>query len=215
MRKILLLLISIAHNISCTQFVGTIEELPDAIQKLMTGRSWKPECPVPLHDLRYLTITHWGYDNEVHTGHIVVHEKLAAEMVDIFSELFDAHFPIERMELVDQYNADDDLSMAANNSSAFCCRANTTFPGQFSNHSYGTAIDINPLINPYVKGSKVLPEGGRAYLDRTQPHPGIITRSDDNACYTAFMKRGYTWGGDLEGRTDYQHFHKEPQTVLE
>ena len=105
--------------------------------------------------------------------------------------------------------------MTANNSSAFCCRANTTFSGQFSNHSYGTAIDINPLINPYVKGDTVLPENGRAYLDRSTSHPGIITRSADNACYNAFIKRGYTWGGDLEGRVDYQHFHKDPAIILQ
>ena len=194
-------------------FQGHSQEIPADIKQMMIGCSWMPECPISLDDLRYLTVTHWGYDDEVHTGHLIVHAKLVDEFLEIFSELFDAHFPIERMELIDFYNADDEASMAVNNSSAFCCRAITNMPGTFSLHSYGSAIDINPLVNPYVKGSQVLPEGGRAYLDRTQPYPGIITRSEDNACYCIFVSHGYEWGGDLQGRVDYQHFQKQLSAV--
>lgn len=189
-------------------FKGSIEEIPADIKKMMIGCSWKQECPVPLEDLRYLTISHWGYDGEEKIGHMVVHAKIADELLAIFHELYDANFPIECMELIDQYDADDDRSMAANNSSAFCCRAITNVPGTFSLHSYGIAIDINPLINPYVKGEQVLPEGGKAYLDRTQQYQGIITKSSDNACYRAFTKYGYEWGGDWTTRVDYQHFQK-------
>lgn len=142
----------------------------------------------------YLTVTHWGYDNQEHIGHIVVHVKLADEIVVIFNELYDAHFLIECMKIIDEYSADDELSMAANNSSAFCCRAITNNPGNFSLHSYGIAIDINPLVNPYVKGSQVLPENGRAYLDRTQDYTGIIVKSFDNPCYRIFTMHGYEWG---------------------
>ena len=146
---------------------------------------------------------------------MVVHVKLAQEVLGIFTELFECKFPIERMELIDLYDANDDRSMQANNSSAFCCRANTTFPGTFSNHSYGIAIDINPLVNPYIKGQRVLPEAGKAYLDRTQPFIGIITASPDNACYKAFTSRGYEWGGNCwSDRIDYQHFSKKISDVI-
>ncbi len=144
---------------------------------------------------------------------MVVHAKLADELVAVFKELFDNKFPIERMELVDLYEADDDRSMAANNSSSFCFRPNTTTPGIFSNHSYGIAIDINPLINPYVKGDRVLPEGGRNFLDRSISYKGGITDASDNVCYQAFIKRGYHWGGSWPDRQDYQHFSKNPDEL--
>ena len=213
----ILFLICVLFQCACASgmpsFQGHSQEIPADIKQMMIGCSWMSECPVSLDDLRYLTVTHWGYDNEIHTGHLIVHAKLADEFLEIFYELFDAHFPIERMELIDFYDADDEASMAANNSSAFCCRAITNMPGTFSLHSYGIAIDINPLVNPYVKGAQVLPEGGRAYLDRTQPYAGIITRSEDNACYRIFVSHGYEWGGDLQGRVDYQHFQKQPSAV--
>ncbi len=196
------------------QFEGTIEKIPTHIQMKMIGCSWKPECPVLLEDLAYLTITHWNYTNQEQIGHMIVHAKLAHEIIAIFHELYDEHFLIERMELIDRYDADDNRSMAANNSSCFCCRAITNVSGKFSLHSYGIAIDINPLVNPYVKGEQVLPEGGKAYLDRTKPYPGIITKSSDNACYRIFTKYGYQWGGDFEGRVDYQHFQK-PISAIE
>jgi len=199
-----LLITSTTH----TEFKGTIEIIPTDIATMMIGCSWQPECPVPLEDLRYLTITHWGYDGEEKIGHMVVHAKLADELIAIFHELYNEQFPIERMELIDLYDADDDRSMTANNSSAFCCRAITNAPGTFSLHSYGIAIDINPLVNPYVKGTQVLPEGGKAYLDRTQDHMGMISKSADNACYRIFIEYGYEWGGDWTTRVDYQHFQK-------
>ncbi len=195
------------------EFTGIIQEIPDDVREMMIGRSWIPNCPVPLENLRYITVTHWGYDGQEHTGHIVVHAQIAEEIVAIFQELYEAHFPIERMEIVDVYDADDGRSMEANNSSAFCCRENTTFPGTFSLHSYGLALDINPLVNPYVRGELVLPAGGRDYLDRSQEYMGGVTKSDDNACYRIFTKYGYEWGGDFIGRIDYQHFHK-PHTIL-
>jgi hypothetical protein len=96
--------------------------------------------------------------------------------------------------------------MAANNTSAFNCRDITGTVGRFSNHSWGRAVDINPLTNPYVKGDSVLPPTGRAYLDRTQSHPGSILRG--SLIVKEFESRGWTWGGTWTDRKDYQHFEK-------
>ena len=189
-------------------FVSTISPISSSLATVMKSCSWKPECPIPLEELAYLTLSHWGYDGKVHEGELVVHKKLAREVVAIFKELFEGKFPIERMRLIDYYEADDEASMADNDSSAFCFRANTTRPGVFSHHSYGIAIDINPLINPYVRGTLVLPSGGKHYLDRMVVTPGLITDAEDNVCYQAFSKRGWEWGGHWEGRMDYQHFSK-------
>ena len=56
---------------------------------------------------------------------------------------------------------DDDALMAADMTSAFNCRtvSGTT---TWSTHAYGTAVDINPVENPYVRGDAVQPSAGRA-----------------------------------------------------
>jgi hypothetical protein len=202
----------------------TMEPIPAQVLSCMIGKSLPVgvEWPVQPTDLSYLTMTYWGYDDQAHIGHMVVHVNVAQEVLDIFKELFEEKFPIERMELIDLYDASDDRSMDANNTSAFCCRAITDKPGTFSKHSYGIAVDINPLINPYVKWSAiknkwlVYPEGGKQFVNlfedesgfpvRTESYRGIITQ--DNPCCKAFEKRGWEWGGDWSSLKDYQHFEK-------
>lgn len=80
------------------------------------------------------------------------------------------------MKFVDEFDGSDDKSMSANNTSAFYARkvANTD---RWSNHSYGLAIDINPLLNPY-SSHKIFcaPQEGECYLhNRSVDIPGIIT----------------------------------------
>lgn len=162
---------------------------------------------INLDALRYVQVPIFGYDDKTHTGELVVHAKLAEEVVDILLELYDTKFPIEKMRLIESYEASDDTSMADNNSSAFCYRRNVTYPDLLSKHSQGLAIDINPLYNPYVKKERVLPPEGKLYLDRTKPLKGMIT--EKTSCYHAFVKRGWTWGGSWPDRQDYQHFEKE------
>lgn len=186
--------------------------LPESIVERIQGKSWNEACPIPIKDLAYIRVTHWKFKNEVKTGEIIFHKNLAQEITEIFLELFDAHYPIEKMVLIDDYDANDDLSMEDNNSSAFCSRAITGKPGTFSKHSYGGTIDINPLTNPYVKGQVVLPKGADKYLDRTQVIPGMIKEGDP--CYNAFINRGYAWGGHWTSLKDYQHFEKDPDIFV-
>lgn len=186
--------------------------LPESVVERIQGRSWNEECPVPLRDLAYIQVTHWNFKSEVTTGEIIYHKNLAREITEIFLELFEANYPIEKMVLIDDYDADDELSMVDNNSSAFCSRAITGKPGTFSKHSYGGTIDINPLINPYVKGEIVLPKGAEKYLDRSLDVPGLIKEGD--SCFQAFMSRGYSWGGHWISLKDYQHFEKNFDTFV-
>ncbi len=167
--------------------------------------SWRPGCPVPLEDLRLLTVAHWGFDGREHRGELVVHADAADGLGGVFRSLFDARYPIERMELVDVYGADDDASMAANNSSGFNCRPVTGNPGVWSEHSFGRAIDLNPVQNPYVTSAgAVLPPSGEAYVDRSRSSPGMIHA--DDAVVRAFAAIGWAWGGDWTSPKDYQHF---------
>ncbi|MEX2557590.1 MAG: M15 family metallopeptidase [Actinomycetota bacterium] len=187
-----------------SEFRGSVSTLDAATRARMTF-SWRTGCPVPLKDLRILRMTHRGFDRRVHAGELVVHEDHAGAVLGVFRSLFDAEFPIERMELVDEYEGDDDLSMAANNTSAFNCRPSTGSPGEWSQHAYGLAIDINPVQNPYVtKSGSVEPPKGAAYVDRSTKAPGVIHRND--AVVQAFARIGWEWGGDWTSAKDYQHF---------
>ncbi len=192
--------------------VQAYSPLPEAIIERIKGKSWKEDCPIPLNDLAYVVVTHWNLNNELIQGELIWHKNLATEIVDIFYELYEAHYPIEKMVLIDDYDADDELSMADNNSSAFCSRPITGKTDVFSKHSYGGTIDLNPLFNPYVKGDLILPRNAGPYVDRTQDRPGLIKEGD--ACYTAFTKRGYTWGGHWQSLKDYQHFEKDPKLFI-
>ena len=188
-------------------FQGSISKIPTDVKDEMKKYSWHPECPVSLEDLAYLKLSYWGFDHQKHTGTLIVNKRLANEVVNIFHELYNNHFPIERMETMNAFKGNDEAAMNANNTSAFNCRPLTGNTGGFSLHSYGYAIDINTLINPYVKGDEVLPPKGRAYLNRNKPVPGMIIQGDKT--YQVFMKYGWTWGGSWSDRQDYQHFEKD------
>lgn len=183
-------------------YTASIAPIDDAVRARMP-HSWRPGCPVPLEELRLLTLAHWGMDGRARTGELVVHEAVAEDLVAVFGVLWEAGFPIERMELVDVFDGDDDRSMAADNTSAFNCREIDGRPGVWSNHAYGRAVDINPLRNPWVRGDRVDPPGGAAYLDRTAEVPGLIR--DGDVVVAAFAAVGWEWGGHWS-TPDYQHF---------
>ena len=178
---------------------------PASIEK-MRGISWHEGCPVPREDLRQLKLSYWDFNQKPAPGILIVHKDVAAEVAEIFRDLFQHGFLIERMTPIENYNGSDDASMAANNTSAFNCRDVTGQPGNFSNHSWGRAIDINPLTNPYVKGDTVLPPESRQYLDRARAFPGSILGG--SFIVKRFQRSGWTWGGAWTDRTDYQHFEK-------
>ena len=182
-------------------FTSSIAGIDDSLAARM-GSSWRPGCPVPLTDLRYLTVTYRGFDGVDHSGELVVAASVAPDIVQVFHRLYDNGFPLASLRLVDDFGGSDDQSMDADNSSAFNCRA-VTGGGGFSEHTYGTAIDLNPVENPYLSGDTVLPAQGRQFLDRA-PAPGVITAG--NEVVAVFASIGWTWGGTWSGPIDYQHF---------
>lgn len=183
-------------------FEGTAMPLPEDVRATMTGVSWREGCPVGLDDLALLEVTHWGFDGEVHAGRLVVAAASADGVLAAFEAMFDARFPIDKVRLVDEYGADDNASMEDNNTSAFNCRR-VTGGTSYSQHSYGNAIDINPVQNPYVRDGTVLPPAGREYLDREDVRPGMIV---GGPVVDAFAAIGWEWGGDWTTLVDYQHF---------
>jgi hypothetical protein len=187
-------------------FHGTQGPVPEALALRMHEHSWRPGCPTPITDLVYLRLSYYGFDQTVHDGELVVHKALASEVLTIFKALFDQHFPVEKMTVIDDYQGDDDASMADNNTSAFNCRFVAGKPGVFSKHSHGRAIDINPRTNPMVADGAVFPPTGSAFIDRKKKAPGIL-RAGDRAV-REFTRRGWVWGGAWASPQDYQHFEK-------
>lgn len=177
--------------------------------KRMYGKSYKKGCTVPKSDLRYVRVLYYGFDKKTHIGELVVNRKIAKDICKIFYKLYSKKYPIEKMLLVDEYNAVDEDSMADNNTSCFNYRpvSGTT---RLSRHSYGMAVDINPLYNPYlhtVNGKKVCePAAGKKYLNRSKSFAHKIDKKD--LCYKLFTKYGFTWGGNWKSVKDYQHFEK-------
>lgn len=188
-----------------------IEHISQDIKDRINGKSYGKDCTVPYEDLRYVRVLYWGFDNQPHEGELIVNKAIAEDIVDIFKELYEHKYPIEKMILVDEYDADDNASMADNNTSAFNFRLIDNGSGKLSKHSYGLAIDINPLYNPYVRTVKgktvVSPENGTEYADRTADCPYYIKK--DDICYKAFTSRGFVWGGEWKNSKDYQHFEKD------
>lgn len=188
----------------------TVSEIDDRTFERMRGRSYKAECTVARSELRYITLLHYDLEGRIRLGELVCNKAIAADLVEIFRTLYAARYPIERMVLIDEYNASDRASMLANNSSAFNFRfiAGTHV---LSSHSRGMAVDINPLYNPYVKvregRTTVDPPEAAPYVDRTRDFPCKIDRND--LCYKEFIRHGFTWGGDWKSLKDYQHFEKK------
>lgn len=175
------------------------------------GKSYTPNEHILASDLSYLRMLHYGADGNTYVGEMIVNQEIETEVLEIFQALYENQYPIERMVLIDDYNADDEASMEANNTSAFNYR---TIAGssKLSNHSYGMAIDLNPLYNPYVKtaadGSVFCqPQGGYAYADRTREFAYKIDKED--LAYQLFTQAGFTWGGNWNSVKDYQHFEME------
>jgi hypothetical protein len=167
--------------------------------------SYRAGCPVGPAELRTVRLSYCGFDGRAHVGLLVVNRRVTREVVTVFRRLYRARFPIRRMVPVSTYRGSDDASAAANNTSGFNCRpAVGSTTGSWSMHAYGLAIDVNPVENPYVLGSRVLPPAGRRYLDRARRRPGMAVGG--GVLVEAFARVGWTWGGTWTGSPDYQHF---------
>ena len=186
-----------------SSFRGTIERIDGAQAKRMTGMSWRPGCPVGLRELRLLRLSHWDFGGRARTGRLIVHRDVARELVQVFRDLYAARFPIRRMVPVDAYGGSDFRSIEADNTSAFNCRfvEGTT---RWSNHATGTAIDLNPIENPYVSGGRTSHRASRPYVDRSRRRPGMAY--EDSSVVRAFDRIGWGWGGRWTSVKDYQHF---------
>jgi hypothetical protein len=185
-------------------FRAEISPLDASLRARIENKSWRdvePRCP-RLDALAYVVVDHVTFDGGVARGELVVAAPLAPRAVDLFRRLYQLGFPIRQMKLVDDYDASDDRSMSADNSSAFNFRliAGTEL---LSQHALGRAIDINPVENPWRKPDRIVPAEGIPYADRTNVRPGMIVRP--GPVVAIFDECGWEWGGDWRHAFDDHH----------
>ena len=181
-------------------FHGSVQPLPAPLQAQVRKQLWYPGCPLPVSRLRLLMVGLRGFDGRTHTGRLAVNAKYATDLLVVFRRLYALHFRIRRM---------GPLSTAADNTAAFECRRASPSPcpgtggsGNWSDHAYGEAIDINPIENPYTGCGRTRERRSIPYLNRSRLRPGMVTP----AVVGAFRSIGWGWGGDWTGTKDYMHF---------
>lgn len=185
------------------------EPLPDDIKKKITGVSFHENDNIAYDDLRYLNVLYVDFEGNTQKGEIICNKAIAQDLVEIFKELYDNEYQIDKIRLIDEYNGDDDLSCDDNNTSCFNYRV-VGGTDSLSKHALGLAIDINPFQNPYITYpngvERISPVGSEPYADRGSGLPHMILEGD--LCYNLFIEHGFTWGGHWKTLKDYQHFQK-------
>jgi hypothetical protein len=212
MKKILLLIITIFINsLLANENPFRILKINDEIKnRMIKGNSFKKNCPVPLKNLRYLSIKYLGFDGKDKIGELIVHKNVASDTLKILDELYKIKYPIYKMNLVSDYKGDDWVSIEANNTSAFNCRVIAGSKNKWSKHAYGKAIDINPIENPYIsKKGYISHKDSLKYRTRKHKIQSLKDRAilhKKDKAVKIFEKYGWKWGGDWITIKDYQHF---------
>ncbi|MEQ9310309.1 MAG: M15 family metallopeptidase [Balneolaceae bacterium] len=177
------------------------------IERMITTGVWREECPVHYTRLKKVEVSFIGFDETVKTGNLIVLDIISQNIEKLFNELVDLEFPIYQMLPIEEFGGDDVLSMKANNSTSFNGRL-VARTNRWSSHAYGTAIDINPIQNPYLLLNEqrelieVIPPDGEKFLDRKNRRKGMVEE-----IVALFAKHGFTeWGGSWKEKPDYHHF---------
>ncbi|MGE3318576.1 MAG: M15 family metallopeptidase [Candidatus Berkiella sp.] len=195
-------------------WAGQFESLPDFSitpirdrplyeKNLSTRDNWP--CKSTLKKLVLVKFQYWGFDDQIHSGSLIVHEELGPEVLAIFKELLMMRFPIQAMHPIPK-SLHKTAKIYQSVTGGFHCRAVTDQPGILSQHSYGRAIDLNPMMNPYLKGCLIIPAAAKQHANRLIPEKGKII--PNSAVITVFAKHGWDWGGYWFDAKDYQHFEK-------
>ena len=210
MHRFLLLILFGLFTVGVEAQEFSVQPIPDSVFLRMQGRSWPEGCAVRRADLRYLRLSHFDAEKNEHVGVMVCNKVIANDLLEIFRELYRQKYPIQRIRLIDDYEAEDERSMRDNNTSCFCYRkvSGTT---KLSKHATGMAVDVNTLYNPYVRTGKngrriVEPATAVKYVDRSKSFPYKIVKGD--LLYRLFIRHGFKWGGSWRTVKDWQHFEK-------
>jgi hypothetical protein len=188
-----------------------IEPVPDLIWSYMQDKSYNTKLKgcAQREDLVMLTLPYWNYKNQAKIGQLIVHKSQGKTVKEIFVRLYtDKSYQFESIKLVDEFGGNDRASMNANNTSGYNCRI-VAGSQRLSSHARGLAIDINPLVNPYVWREGTSPLGGKKWdtlkeRQAAKDQPGMILA--DSPIVKLFKAKGWGWGGEWNSSKDYQHF---------
>lgn len=202
-------LMTVAQTATDSTFLATA--IPDSVWTRMQGKTYHQNAYIQRSDLRYLRLHYVDFEGEERVGEMVCNRAIADDLLDIFRQLFEARYPIERIQLPDDFDADDERQMRANNTSCFCFRV-IKGSSKLSAHAQGLAVDLNPLYNPCVKTRRdgtlfIQPSTAAPYVDRSRRFAHKIDRQD--LAYRLFIQHGFSWGGAWRSSKDYQHFEKD------
>ena len=175
----------------------------DEIQAAQAQLVEADDCPVPFDQLRMVEVPYWSFEATAEKGTLIVNADVAEALGQVFERLFDARFPIQRMDAIDPLPVDATSRVSSNNTVAFKCRA-VRGGSSWSQHAYGHAVDINPVDNPSVSGGQATPPLGADRIDRQVDAPGMIHEGD--VVTQAFDAHGWGWGGRWDFHQDYMHF---------
>jgi hypothetical protein len=189
-------------------FHAAIRPLAPAEGAQLNGEFWHAGCPVPLSGLRLLTVSYWDFTGRAERGELVVSRRAAAPLAKVFGQLYRLRFPIRHMHFVDAYGPRRGRPRDRDISGSFECRRAVPSPcgsgtGNWSQHAFGLAVDLNPIENPYTGCGRTREPSSVPYLNRSKMRPGMVTP----AVVRAFRSIGWGWGGSWAGSTkDYMHF---------
>lgn len=209
MRALLLAFALLGPQADPPPFQSSTRPLSPYVERIVAKTSWRPGCPVPLSDLRVLTVSHWGFDKRVHAGQLVVNVDAAEPLSSAFARLYELRFPVRHMRIVHMYGSKSAYPKDGDVTGVFRCRQAVPSPctggrrtGTWSQHAYGRALDLNPVENPYVGCGMTRDENASKYVRRTPIRPGMVTP----AVVQAFASVGWRWGGYWTNSKDYMHF---------
>lgn len=197
--------LSIMDTLMSGESIFVSEPIPVEIRERMKDVSMPQDARIDVADLRYLTLPYYDFNGCIRQGEMVCDKKIASDLLAIFRELFEQQYQFCSIRLIDDFDGSDKASMLANNTSCFNYRTKDG-SRELSRHALGLAVDVNPMQNPFVKRGKVYPENAVEYADRNVDFAHKIDMQD--ACYKAFRKHGFSWGGLWRSAKDYQHFEK-------
>jgi hypothetical protein len=202
------ILVQAAMLLALPPFNSAIHPLAPSQRAQLEGRFWRVGCPVPLSGLRLLTVSYWDFDGNRQAGELVVNRGAASPLARVFRQLYRLRFPIRHMRFVDAYGPQRSQPADRDISGSFECRRAVPSPcgsgtGNWSQHAFGLAVDLNPIENPYTGCGRTRERTSLPYLNRSRIRRGMVTP----AVVRAFRSIGWGWGGSWAGSTkDYMHF---------
>ena len=185
-----------APTVALAPFSSTI------ITPHLADTHWRAGCPVLFSELRLVWVTYIDFEGISHKGYVVVHHSVARNIQQVFKKLYDARFRIQAMTPL-AVNTPGLTSERSATLAYNCRRVPVGVP--YSQHAYGTAIDVNPLQNPEITATgEIHPTTAVTFTDRTRYRMGLV--HSGGVAVRALAAAGFQWGGNWHTSKDFMHY---------